>query len=171
MYGVDANRERLQRYRDAILYVHDATVQGMNAGIDVYTLMQTITLPPELDVGEGYGAVAWTVRGIYEGYLGWFDENPATMYSVAPADTYRELLDLYGDPAPILARAAELVAAGRHAEAIRLTDVVLAGDSGNTTALQTRLAAVDALLAASNNINELGWLNAASRTLRAQLGL
>jgi alkyl sulfatase BDS1-like metallo-beta-lactamase superfamily hydrolase len=170
-YGVDANRERLQRYRDAILYVHDATVQGMNAGIDVYTLMRTITLPPELDVGEGYGAVAWTVRGIYEGYLGWFDENPATMYAVAPADTYRELLDLYGDPAPILARAAELVAVGRHPEAIRLTDVVLAGDPGNVTALQTRLAAVDALLAASGNINERGWLNGASRALRAQLGL
>ena len=170
-YGVDANRQRLQRYRDAILYVHDATVQGMNAGIDVFTLMQTITLPPELDVGEGYGAVAWTVRGIYEGYIGWFDENPATMYAVAPADTYRELLDLYGDPAPILARAAELVTAGRHPEAIRLTDVVLAGDPGNVTALQTRLAAVDALLAASGNINERGWLNGASRSLRAQLGL
>ena len=42
-------------------------------------------------MGEGYGAVAWTVRGIYEGYVGWFDENPATMYAVAPQATYREL--------------------------------------------------------------------------------
>ena len=99
------------------------------------------------------------------------DENPATMYAVAPADTYRELLEIYGDPAPILARASELVAAGRHPEAIRLTDVVLAGDPGNEAALQTRLAAVDALLAASGNINERGWLNGASRSLRAQLGL
>jgi len=146
-YGVDANRERLRRYRDAILFVHDQTVQGMNAGADVFTLMQTIALPPELDVGEGYGAVAWTVRGIYEGYLGWFDENPATMYAVSPQDTYRELLGLLGDPAPILARAAELLAADRHPEALRLTDVVLAGDPANVAALQTRLAAVEALLA------------------------
>lgn len=170
-YGVDANRERLRRYRDAILYVHDETVQGMNAGADVFTLMKTIALPPELDVGEGYGAVAWTVRGIYEGYVGWFDENPATMYAVSPDDTHRELLALLGDPAPILARAADLGAAGRHAEAIRLTDVVLAGDPENVPALETRLASVEALAAASVNVNELGWLNAARRDLRERLGL
>ena len=170
-YGVDTIRERLRRYRDAILFVHDETVQGMNAGIDVFTLMNTITLPPELDVGEGYGAVAWTVRGIYEGYIGWFDENPATMYAVAPETTYRELLTLLGDPAPVLARAADLVAAGRHAEALRLTDVVLASDPDNVTALQTRLAAVEALYAASGNVNELGWLNAARRTIEEKLGL
>jgi alkyl sulfatase BDS1-like metallo-beta-lactamase superfamily hydrolase len=170
-YGVDVNRERLRRYRDAILYVHDETVQGMNAGLDVFALMNTIALPPELAIGEGYGAVAWTVRGIYEGYIGWFDENPATMYAVAPQDTYEELLGIIGDPAPILARATDLVAAGRHAEAIRLTDVVLAGDPASVPALTTRLAAVEALLAASTNINERGWLNAAARALRARLGL
>ena len=75
IYGADTIRERMQRYRDAILYVHDETVRGMNAGTDVWRLMKTIKLPPELEIGEGYGAVAWTVRGIYEGYLGWFDEN------------------------------------------------------------------------------------------------
>src|SRR4029453_3190882 len=118
-YGVDTNPEGLGRYRDAILVVHDETVRGMNAGIDVSTLMKTIALPPELDVGEGYGAVAWTVRGIYEGYLGWFDENPATMYPVSPQGTQPELVTLLGGPAPIVARAVELEAAGRHPEALR----------------------------------------------------
>lgn len=64
----------------------------------------------------------------------------------------------------------DLITAGRHAEAIRLTDVVLAADPANVAALETRLAAVEALLAASVNVNESGWLNAARRTLRMQLG-
>jgi alkyl sulfatase BDS1-like metallo-beta-lactamase superfamily hydrolase len=170
-YGADTIRQKLQRYRDAILYVHDATVQGMNAGKDVFTLMNTVTLPPDLDVGEGYGAVAWTVRGIYEGYIGWFDENPATMYAVSPATTHRELVTLLGGVDPILTRAAALLAEGRHAEVIRLTDVVLASDAENRAALETRLAAVEALLAASTNINESGWLNGARRALRSRLGL
>src|SRR4030095_16428771 len=135
------------------------TVRGMNAGIDVYTLMDTIRLPPELDVGEGYGSVAWTVRGIYEGYLGWFDENPATMYAVSPRATHRELVSVLGRAAPIVARAAELEAAGRHAEALRLTDVVLASDPANRPALEIRLAAVEALFAASGNINQQGRLD------------
>jgi alkyl sulfatase BDS1-like metallo-beta-lactamase superfamily hydrolase len=76
---------RVTQYRDAIQYVHDATVAGMNAGKDVYSLMREVKLPPELDLGETYGKVAWSVRGIYEGYVGWFDRNPATMYSYSPA--------------------------------------------------------------------------------------
>jgi alkyl sulfatase-like protein len=92
------------------------------------------------------------------------------MYAVAPETTYRELVTLLGGPEPILARAAELVTAERHAEALRLTDVVLASEPGNRPALETRLAAVEALLAASTNVNELGWLNAARRALQAKLG-
>lgn len=171
IYGAQAVHDHIQQYRDALLYVHDATVRGMNAGADVFSLMKTVELPPELSVPEGYGAVAWTVRGIYEGYLGWFDENPATMYDVAPAETYRELVTLLGGTGAITARATALVAEGRHAEAIRLTDVVLAADAADTAALTTRLAAVEALLAASVNVNEQGWLNGARRDLRARLGL
>ena len=73
---------RLTRYRDAIQYVHDETVKGMNAGKDVFTLMNEIKLPANSDVGESYGKLTWSVRGIYEGYVGWFDLNPATMYEV-----------------------------------------------------------------------------------------
>ncbi|MDB4542931.1 MBL fold metallo-hydrolase, partial [bacterium] len=51
--------------RDAILYVHDATVQGMNEGRDLHTLMAEIELPPELEVGQGYGKVSWGVRAIW----------------------------------------------------------------------------------------------------------
>jgi glyoxylase-like metal-dependent hydrolase (beta-lactamase superfamily II) len=170
VYGVGEVDARLGSYIAAIRYVHDETVRGMNAGADVFTLMDAIELPPELAVGEGYGAVAWTVRGIYEGYLGWFDENPATMYAVSPQQTHRELVTLLGDVEPIRARAAALVAEGRHVEAIRLTDVVLASDPDDRGALEIRLAAVEALLAASVNVNEQGWLNGARRALRTKLG-
>src|SRR5713226_5952510 len=72
---------RLTQYRDAIQYVHDEVVKGMNAGKDVYTLMREIKLPSNLNVGESYGKLIWSIRGIYEGYVGWFDLNPATMYT------------------------------------------------------------------------------------------
>lgn len=53
--GRDEVRRRLTKYRDAILFVHNATVKGMNEGKDVLTLMREITLPPQLEVGESYG--------------------------------------------------------------------------------------------------------------------
>lgn len=165
--GADQVRAALTKYRDAILFVHDATVKGMNEGKDVFTLMKTIKLPPQLDIGEGYGQVAWSVRGIYEGYAGWFDGDAATMYPISPTEAQGELAKLAGGAAPIAARAAQLNAEGRHALALRLTSAALAAEPRNAAALAARRDALKALLAKSGNSNESGWLNAALRQAEA----
>ncbi len=55
--GAERIHAELTRLRDAIAYLHDRTVEGMNAGKDVHTLMREITLPADLEVGQGYGKV------------------------------------------------------------------------------------------------------------------
>jgi len=157
--GAENVRRTLTQYRDAILYVHDATVRGMNEGKDVYTLMKTIKLPPQLQVGEGYGAISWSVRGIYDGYAGWFDGDPASMYATAPAEADAELVRAAGGAGPIAARAEALVASDP-ALALRLTSAALAAEPKNPAALSARQHALEKLLAASKNSNESGWLHA-----------
>jgi alkyl sulfatase BDS1-like metallo-beta-lactamase superfamily hydrolase len=156
--GEEEVRKALTRYRDAILYVHDATVRGMNEGKDVFTLMREIRLPPELEVGEGYGTIAWSVRGIYDGYAGWFDGNPATMYATPPAAAYPELVRMAGGVPAVAARAGELVAAGSLLEGLHLADMALAAAPADRAALEARLRALEALEAKSQNSNERGWL-------------
>ena len=51
--GKETIRAELTRLRDAVRFVHDETVRGMNHGKDIHTLMREIQLPPELEVGEG----------------------------------------------------------------------------------------------------------------------
>lgn len=160
---------RLTRYRDAIQYVHDETVKGMNAGKDVYTLMREIKLPAALDIGESYGKLSWSIRGIYEGYVGWFDLNPATMYESPASAIYPDLVALAGGPDAVLRLATERVKAGRAVEALRLTDVVLAGEAGNKAALETRLKALEILVSRCKNTNERGWLDYSVRMTRAKL--
>ena len=95
--GAERIHAELTRLRDAIEYVHDRTVEGMNAGKDVHTLMREITLPPELDVGEGYGKVSWDVRAIWENYSGWFHHRSTTeLYDVGPDELSAELVELVG---------------------------------------------------------------------------
>ena len=149
---------RLTQYCDAIQYVHDEVVKGMNAGKDLYTLMNQIYLPPDLNVGESYGKLTWSVRGIYEGYAGWFDMNPATMYATPVSAVYGDMVRLAGGPAAVVALALERVQSGKAVEALHLTDMVLAQDPANQAALKARLAALEALRDASHNTNELGWL-------------
>ena len=125
--GNDEITRRLTRYRDAIAYVHDETVKGMNAGKDVYTLMHEIKLPPSLAMGESYGNLIWSIRGIYEGYAGWFDLNPATIYDVPFDAVLPDVAKLAGGPEPLAKLAQEKIAAKQYVEALHLTDIALAG--------------------------------------------
>jgi alkyl sulfatase BDS1-like metallo-beta-lactamase superfamily hydrolase len=160
---------RLMQYRDAIQYVHDAVVRGMNEGKDVFTLMHEIKLPPQLAVGEGYGNLIWSIRGIYEGYAGWFDLQPATMYDVPMAAVLPDLAKLAGGAEPVTKLAAQYVEAGRLAEALHLTEVALASDPKFRPALQTRLKALETLRAKSKNSNERGWLDYHIRLVKKKL--
>src|SRR5262249_21159738 len=150
---------RLTRSRDAIQYVHDEVVKGMNAGKDVFTLMREIKLPPSLDVGETYGKLSWSIRGIYEGYVGWFDTNPATMYEQPASSIFPDLVKLSGGPDPVAKAAAERLKLGQPLEALRLTDVALAADPAHHAALETRLKSLELLRERSRNTNERGWLD------------
>ncbi len=160
---------RLTRYREAILYVHDAVVKGMNDGKDVWTLMREVRLPPDLDVGESYGKLSWSVRGIYEGYVGWFDMNPATMYSVPPSAVHGDLVKLSGGAAAVVKAARQKIQNGQFVEALRLLDVALGGEPGNRLALEARLDALKGLVAACQNTNERGWLDFSLRDTEKML--
>lgn len=167
--GADKIAAQLTKYRNAILYVHDAVVKGMNDGKDVWTLMREIKLPADLDVGEGYGKLSWSIRGIYEGYAGWFDLNPATMYDAPPSSPYADLVKLAGGPDPVVARALEVLKLGQAPEALRLLDAALAADPNHRGAWEARLKTLQVLDDSSKNSNERGWLNYSIREAKAKL--
>jgi alkyl sulfatase BDS1-like metallo-beta-lactamase superfamily hydrolase len=160
----------LKKYRDAILYVHDETVKGMNQGKDVFTLMREIHLPANLDVGESYGRVSWSVRGIYEGYAGWFDLNPATMYDLPPTSADADLVRLAGGPEAVIKLAGERAGQRREVESLQLLDAALAADPTNRSALEVRVKALEGLIVRSRNSNERGWLQSSLTDTKRKLG-
>lgn len=152
-------REELDRVRGAVAYVHDETIRGMNEGLDVHTLMATIALPPELEVGQGYGKVSWSVRAIWEYYVGWFHARASSeLYPLAPHGVTSELVALAGGPEPVAARALEKLAAGAPEEALQLAEAAVSAGPENPEALAASLAVHRDLLAASENFWESAWL-------------
>ncbi len=170
IHGNTMINQAVSKYRDAILHVHDETVAGMNQGKDVYTLMQEIALPDDLNIGEEYGAISWTVRGIYEGYMGWFDGNPSNMYATGPAAVYPDLVALGGGADRVAQLSQQYLAEGDAVRAIHMADIALTAEPGNVPALQARLAALQQLLSDSANSNEAGWLRNGINNTRAALG-
>jgi alkyl sulfatase BDS1-like metallo-beta-lactamase superfamily hydrolase len=160
----------LGRYRDAIQYVHDEVVKGMNSGKDVYTLMQEIKLPASYNLSESFGKVSWSVRGIYDGYAGWYDMNPTTMYETPASSVYPDLVKLAGGPEPLVRAALEKLDAGKPVEALHLTDVVLAYDQKNSGALNARLKALSVLRDRCENYVEAGWLEYGITKAKEKLG-
>jgi|TARA_B110000879_G_scaffold38204_1_gene53345 alkyl sulfatase BDS1-like metallo-beta-lactamase superfamily hydrolase len=130
----------------------------MNQGKDVYTLMEEIKLPADLDIGEGYGSIAWSVRGIFENYIGWFDGNPATMFSTPPSDVYPDIVALAGGADAVGKLAMAYFESDAFELALHAADIALKANPTNETALNARLAALNKLLENSDNSNESGWL-------------
>ena len=156
--GAEIIEPELVALRDAIRYVHDETVKGMNGGADVHSLMRDITLPPEIEVGQGYGNVPWAVRSIWENYSGWFHQQSTTeLYDVPPRSVGADLIELAGADA-LVGRARGHIDAGRALEAIHILDIVLSAEPDNADARSTSRDAHQQLLDASQNLWKTRWL-------------
>jgi glyoxylase-like metal-dependent hydrolase (beta-lactamase superfamily II) len=133
--GAATVRSECERIRDAVRYVHDATVAAMNDGRDVWTAMREIELPDRLTLGEAYGRVGWSVRAIWETYAGWFHQHSTLeLYGAHPEHGAAEVVALAGGPDAVAARAASL-ASSDPLTAVRLCELALAVDGNHIAAL------------------------------------
>jgi alkyl sulfatase BDS1-like metallo-beta-lactamase superfamily hydrolase len=171
--GAARIQRELGRIRDAVQWIHDRTVEGMNAGKDVHTLMGEITLPPELEVGQQRGRVAWLVRAVWEEYSNWFRGRSTTELYHVPEQAIRgELAELAGGPDVLAARAQAHLDAGRPLEALHFTDIALAVDPGHSGALAVQCDALVELIDRSGgeSFDELRWLETELAQARERLG-
>ncbi len=163
--GRDLIRTELERMKAAVLHVHDAVVAAMNAGTDVWTMLGRIGLPPALEVGEGYGRVAWSARAIWEMYSGWFHARSTTeLYAVPYWSVSPDLVVLAGGPDRVAA-AALAKAESAPVEALHLAEAALAAAPTHAGAVAASLAAHRTLLARSVNFWETRWLEHEIRRL------
>ncbi len=104
--GADEVEETLKNYHDAIEFVLEETLKGMNEGITIDQLVADVKLPEKWAklsyLQEYYGTVEWSVRSIYTGYLGWFDGNPTKLGSMHPKVKAEKMLKLMGGVSKVL---------------------------------------------------------------------
>jgi glyoxylase-like metal-dependent hydrolase (beta-lactamase superfamily II) len=171
--GRELIRAELTRLRDAVRYVHDATLAGMNDGKDVHTLMRDIRLPADLQVGEGYGKVAWGVRAIYEGYGGWFQFRSTTeLYDTPVSSVYADVVELAGGADALAGRGTRYLREDKPLQAVHLAEMALAAEPEHRAALELQLAAHERLLqrGGEENFWEAGWLRHIIEETRRALG-
>jgi glyoxylase-like metal-dependent hydrolase (beta-lactamase superfamily II) len=160
--GAAKVRADLTRMYDAVSYVRDATIAGMNAGKDVHTLMREIRLPLEIEIAEAHGNVRWAVRTIWEEFAGWFHYDSTTsLFGVPRSSVDADVAELAGGASHLAQRAIEHLAANRPLEAIHLVDIALGADPACRIALEAKKQALEVLLEQSGqkNLSETMWLS------------
>jgi alkyl sulfatase BDS1-like metallo-beta-lactamase superfamily hydrolase len=169
--GAEHIEREVTRIIDAVQYVHDRTVEGMNEGKDLRALMRDISTPPELTLTEEYGKIAWNVRATWHEYTGWFDPARGTteLYGVPPASVAPAIAELAGGADRLAERAQKFTDEEKPLEALHLLDIALAAAPESATAREAKRAALTLLLAQSGgkNLWERMWIAAAIRDLDA----
>lgn len=170
--GKELIRTCLDRLHDAVTYIHQTTLDGMNAGKDIFQLMREVTLPDELYVGQNYGLVSYCVRLVWEEYMGWFKGKATSqLLSVQPEHMYGEFVAMAGLD-QVIARGRALLEAGETEKAVVLTEAALAADPANKDALNLSVAVHEALLRApgGDNFWHSGWLKHQIAAAKTALG-
>ena len=147
--GADKIYETLTNYRDAIQFVHDQTIRHMNLGFTPDEIVERVKLPPHLAnlpyLHEYYGTVAWSVRAVYNGYIGWFDGNPTNLFPLPPRERAERFAGIAGGKEKILGEAAKAVSDGDYQWALELTDYLLILEPGMEEARNLKANALRAL--------------------------
>lgn len=125
--GKEEVNQRLTDYADAIEYLLLATLDCINQGLDLEDTVSRVKLPEKYAnasfLGEFYGTVEWSVRSIYQGYVGWFDGNPLNLMPLNKK-AFKDLLLTISDEKKILETIHHYIEQEKYQEALTLLEVV-----------------------------------------------
>lgn len=98
--GRENIKQILTVYRDAIQFIHDQTVRYINQGFTADEIVDKVKLPKNLAthpyLKEYYGTVAWSVKGVFTSYLGWFSGNPIDLQPLTLKNKSKRMMKLIG---------------------------------------------------------------------------
>lgn len=145
--------EMLTNYRDAIRFVFDKSIEGINKGMTPDELVTYVKLPQKYTdkdyLREYYGNIEWSVRSIFAGTLGWFDGNPTTLFSLPPAEEAARMAELAGGVDQLVEHAKKAFSKGEAQWCAQLCDHLLALRPDSKDA---RLLKADALEKLAENL-------------------
>ena len=112
--GRNAISDAVTLYRDSIQFLWDQTVRGINKGLTLGELCESINLPAAFASSylttQYYGVVEHHVRQIHTGLRGWFDGDEATLFPLPPVQRAQRLVAGFGGADTVRTQARQALA-------------------------------------------------------------
>jgi alkyl sulfatase BDS1-like metallo-beta-lactamase superfamily hydrolase len=141
--------EFLEVQRDTYKYLHDQTVRLFNQGLTPGEIAEQLELPASLQAtfhNRGYyGTTRHNARAVYQGYLGWYDGNPAHLNPHPPAQAAARYVDLAGGADAMLQNARAAYDNADYRWAAELLNHLVFAEPGNRDAKSLLAATYDQL--------------------------
>ena len=129
LIGQQAIEERLIIYRDAIQYIHDYAIRGANLGKTPDELVEEFEYPSffleNYDLQEKYGKVSWSIRNVYNGYLGFFDGKAVNLEPLSAQKRAKHIFELIGTKEKLITEINKANSTQNYQWAAELSDVGL----------------------------------------------
>ena len=127
--GQQVIEDRLIIYRDAIQYIHDYAIRGANLGKTPDELVEEFEYPSffldNYDLQEKYGKVSWSIRNVYNGYLGFFDGKAVNLEPLSAKNRAKHIFELIGTKEKLIAEINKANSSQNYQWAAELSDVGL----------------------------------------------
>lgn len=144
--GRDEVQRALTEYRDAIQFIWDQTVRGINKNLSPDQLAERIRLPKVLQDGkytqQFYGLVPHHVRQVHNGVIGWFGNDAATLAPVPQKIEAEKIVAGFGGRAPVLAQAREALEVNELSWAAQLATYLIRLDQADSDAKAVKAKAL-----------------------------
>lgn len=127
-------------------YIHDQTLHFANQGFSAEETAEIIELSSGLEeiwyIRPYYGTVAHNSKGVFQKYLGWYDNNPVNLNPLPDVESAEKYVQYMGGAENILEKAVEDFNNGEYRWVAEVTSKIVYADPNNMNA---RLLCADAL--------------------------
>lgn len=144
--GREKAKEFATAHRDALAYLYQQTVRGINRGRGPDEIARELRLPHQLtqipELYPAYVDVEHLVRGMYRGLIGWFAEDTADLHPPLAEELGNEIVLGFGGAEVLLERAEQVLLEKRYNLAAKLAAYALADNPDNPEARQIKATAL-----------------------------
>jgi alkyl sulfatase BDS1-like metallo-beta-lactamase superfamily hydrolase len=173
--GHDTVRRALTDYRDSIQFLWDQTVRGMNAGLTMGELVETVRLPERLRdnyfTTEFYGMAQHHVRQIHGGVRGWFDGDAVNLFPLPEADEARRIVEGFGGSKAVLDQAQAALGDDEAQWAAQLATYLLRLDPDHAEAKSIKAGALRLIGQSVTSANVRAWCMTQANELEGTISL